>query len=154
MKAFFLIFIVIPLIELYVLIEVGGVIGGLSTILLILLTAIIGGFLVRTQGIATVQKAQAELSHNHLPRERMLEGVLILFGGVLLLLPGFISDSIGLILLLPPVRHALVNKFVVQKQHQGFQVYEAEWHEKRGGQESIQHVRILEGEVVDSDKRD
>lgn len=131
-KAFLILFIVIPAIELYVLIEVGSIIGGLVTILMVFLTAFFGVALMRGQGMATMQKAQSSLQAGLLPQTEMIEGVFIFLGGVLLLIPGFITDSLGLLFLVPPIRQALANNAIkYKKTHpRGDNVYEAEWTEQ------------------------
>lgn len=105
---FLLLFVGVPAIELYLMIEVGSRIGAFSTILLVLLTALIGGLLVRTQGFAVALRVREMLDRGELPAEAMLEGVLLLIAGALLLLPGFVTDALGFFLLIPPLRHRLV----------------------------------------------
>lgn len=100
-------FIAVPLIEIYLLIQVGSVIGPLLTILLVLLTAVIGVTLLRQQGLATLNKVQAQMQHGELPASGLLEGMLLFFAGALLLTPGFFTDTIGFLLLVPPLRKAI-----------------------------------------------
>lgn len=101
------IFIGIPLIEIYLFIAVGGWIGVWPTIGLVILTALIGTSLLRQQGLATLARAQVETEANRLPVRELFEGVCLLFGGMLLLTPGFLTDAIGLALLLPQLRGLL-----------------------------------------------
>ena len=108
----FLLFIFIPLIELYVLIEVGGALGGISTILLCLGTAALGAWLVRSQGLSTLNRAQQSMAAGEVPAVEMFEGAFIAFAGILLLFPGLISDLIGFCLLIPPLRRMMVRRFV------------------------------------------
>ncbi|CAD5107840.1 FxsA family protein [Zestomonas carbonaria] len=108
MRAFFFLFLLFPLLELAVLIKVGGAIGVLPTLLLIIATAVLGSVLLRVAGVATAWRARERLARGELPEQEMLEGLLIAVGGGLLLLPGFISDVIGLFCLLPPTRRLLV----------------------------------------------
>lgn len=161
MKVFLLFFILIPLGELYVLIEVGSVIGALPTILLTVLTAFVGVVLMRSEGLATVQKMQFSLSQGEPPHLQMLEGMLIFIGGLFLLLPGLVTDFFGLLMLLPPVRAFMAKRFLEskrgqfrQKSQQGQNVYEAEWQEKSETTASIRHTKIIEGEVLPSDSDD
>ncbi|WP_017938645.1 FxsA family protein [Zestomonas thermotolerans] len=107
MRVFFFLFVLFPLLELAVLIKVGSAIGVLPTLLLIIATAVLGGLLLRVAGVATAWRAQERLARGELPEQEMLEGLLIAVGGGLLLLPGFVSDLIGLICLLPPSRRLL-----------------------------------------------
>ncbi len=101
-------FILIPILEIYLLIKVGSIIGGLTTILLVILTAIIGTSLLHSQGIATLQKVQTTLQQGEMPTEALLEGIFIILGGVLLLTPGFVTDTVGFICLIPILRRYLV----------------------------------------------
>ncbi len=110
-----LLFIIIPILEIYLLITVGGFIGALPTILIIISTAIIGSYLLRAQGIATIQKAQGNLLQGQLPAFELLEGILILTGGVLLLTPGFFTDTIGLIFLIPILRKYIILWWIKKK---------------------------------------
>ena len=97
----------IPLIEIYLFIQVGGAIGVWSTIGLVVLTALIGTALLRQQGLATLARAQSELDQQHLPVRELFDGVCLLVGGLLLLTPGFLTDALGFSLLLPPLRAVL-----------------------------------------------
>lgn len=154
---FLVLFVVVPLIELYVLIEVGGQIGAFTTILLIIGTAILGATLMRNQGLMTMQKAQQALADGgEAPQQEMIEGVMIFIGGLFLLLPGFITDVLGLLFLIPPLRRRLVNQFLQHRQtrsrfyHQQ-NVYEAEWQTKTADLE-IKHLKqgeIIEGEIIE-----
>ena len=100
-------FIGIPLIEIYLFIEVGGWIGLWPTIALVILTAVIGTALLRQQGLATFARAQADLDEQRLPVRELFNGVCLLIGGLLLLTPGFLTDALGFSLLIPPMRAVL-----------------------------------------------
>ncbi len=100
-------FVAVPLLELALLIEVGGRIGALPTIGLCLLTAAIGGLLVRSQGGQVVATLKRQLDLGRLPVEEAFHGICILVAGVLLLTPGFVTDAIGFALLVPPLRRLL-----------------------------------------------
>lgn len=97
-------FIGVPLIEIYLFIAVGGWIGVWPTIGLVVLTALIGTTMLRQQGLATLARAQAEIQADRLPVRELFDGVCLLFGGMLLLTPGFMTDAIGFALLLPQLR--------------------------------------------------
>jgi UPF0716 protein FxsA len=99
-----LLFIVVPALEILTLIQVGHVIGGWPTFFLIVGLSLLGAYLLKVQGLRTLQQIRHELSMGMIPGESLLDGALILVGGVLLLTPGFLSDVVGLILLLPPMR--------------------------------------------------
>lgn len=102
-----------PLIELYFLIEVGSVIGALPTILLTIFTAVTGIFLIRMQGMQTLAKLQLQLRQHESPAISLLEGALLLIAAFMLLLPGFVSDSLGFLLLIPPLRHYIATSSLV-----------------------------------------
>jgi UPF0716 protein FxsA len=100
----FLLFVLIPVIELSVLIEVGDAIGALSTVALVFLTAIVGVSLVRSQGLSTLMQVQQKLARGEAPGKEIVEGMMLAAAGVLLLIPGFVTDFIGLLLLTPFTR--------------------------------------------------
>jgi UPF0716 protein FxsA len=104
-----LIFIVVPIAELYVIIQVGGAIGVIPTLALLLADALLGSMLLRQQGRAAWVRFNRALAENRLPHKEVFDGVLIIFGGALLITPGFLTDILGLILLIPPTR-ALVRR--------------------------------------------
>ncbi len=99
-----LVFILVPVIEIGVFIELGGRIGAWPTIGLILLTAVIGTWLIRLQGLSALARAQAALERQELPVGEIFEGLCLLLAGALLLTPGFVTDAAGFVLLAPPVR--------------------------------------------------
>jgi len=107
-----LLFVGIPLFELYFLIEVGSQIGALPTIFLTVFTAVLGGLLVRLQGFSTAMRVRAGMDRGEVPAIEMLEGVLLLFSGILLLLPGFFTDLFGFLCLVPPIRRAMIVWFL------------------------------------------
>jgi UPF0716 protein FxsA len=112
MWLFLLLFVGAPLIELYFLIQVGSVIGALPTILLSILTAVIGGWLVRLQGLQVLMRVREMLDRGETPALEVLDGAVLLLCGFALLLPGFVTDAIGFLLLIPPVRHALIRRYI------------------------------------------
>jgi UPF0716 protein FxsA len=99
-----LLFTVVPLAELYILIKIGGYIGGLNTILLVVMTAMLGAFLARLQGLRTLRQIQSSLSQGQIPAEGLIDGALILAGGILLVTPGVLTDLFALVLLFPTTR--------------------------------------------------
>ncbi|MBE9475873.1 MAG: FxsA family protein [Proteobacteria bacterium] len=103
-----LIFILIPIIEIGLFIEVGGYIGVWKTLAIVIITAIIGTALLRKQGLSTMARLQANLQTGDNPIDPIAHGALILVSGVLLLTPGFFTDGVGFALLVPPVRAALI----------------------------------------------
>lgn len=108
----FLIFLVIPALEISVFIAVGGAIGIVPTLLITIATAVIGTALMRSQGFTLIQKIQKETDAGRVPGEDLGHGAMILMAGLLLLIPGFVTDAIGLLLFVPPIRHALWQFFV------------------------------------------
>lgn len=104
----FIAFLLIPLAEIYVLIQVGSVIGALPTVALVVFTAALGAFLIRAQGLATVARMRASLDRGELPALELVEGACLLLAGALLLTPGFLSDTLGFVLLLPRLRRTLI----------------------------------------------
>ena len=99
-----LVFTIVPLAELYILIKIGSQIGGFNTILLVLMTTVLGALLARLQGLRTLRQIQLSLSQGQIPAEELIDGVLILFGGILLVMPGVLTDLFALVLLLPFTR--------------------------------------------------
>lgn len=117
MRRVLAIFIVIPVIEMVILIEVGGLIGALPTVALVVLTAVIGVALLKHEGMETLARVQNRLSIGELPTTELLEGVMLIVGGALLLTPGFVTDSIGFVCLIPyfrrPVAQLMIRKGII-----------------------------------------
>lgn len=113
-------FVAVPLIEIGLFIQVGGLIGLWPTLLIVLLTAILGTALVRTQGIAQIQKLQSSFDRLNNPTEPLAHGAMILLSGALLLTPGFFTDSIGFLLLVPKIRDAVFTYLRSRVKVQGF----------------------------------
>lgn len=109
MRLFFLLFITVPILEMWLLIEVGTHIGALSTIFLVFLTAAIGLALLRQQGLSTLLRVNEKIEQGQLPASEIIEGVMLAVGGALLLTPGFITDFVGFCCLLPASRKPLAS---------------------------------------------
>src|SRR2546423_6935919 len=107
-----LIFIVLPIAELYVIIQVGQAIGAIPTIAILIADSLIGAWLWRHQGRAAWRRFNEALQEGRVPAREVLDGTLVIFGGALLITPGFISDVVGIFLLLPPTR-AVVRRVLV-----------------------------------------
>jgi len=103
-----LLFILVPLVEIYFLIKVGSVIGVLPTILIVILTAVLGTALLKQQGLATLRRYQQSLAQGRVPARELVEGLALAFGGALLLTPGFVTDFVGFLCLLPVTRRPLI----------------------------------------------
>ena len=112
-QTLFLVVLIIPFAEIYLLIQVGSIIGPFSTILLVVFTAVLGAWLLKQQGFATFQRFQESLAQGVIPAYEMIEGPIILVGGALLLTPGFITDIIGFACLIPQLRRKIA-QFVIE----------------------------------------
>jgi UPF0716 protein FxsA len=99
-----LLFTIVPLAELFILIKIGSHIGGFNTILLVFMSAMLGALLAHRQGLRTLQQIQLSLSQGQIPAEELIDGVLILVGGILLVTPGVLTDLFALVLLFPSTR--------------------------------------------------
>lgn len=103
-----LLFILIPAIEIYLLIEIGSFIGGFNTILIVVITGIVGAALSKAQGLAVLNKVQTDLNGGKLPADQIIHGLLVFGGGLLLLTPGFLTDILGFSMVAPGSRHIIV----------------------------------------------
>src|SRR5690606_24280806 len=103
----------VPFVEIYLLLQVGGIIGAIPTIFLVVLTAVLGAWLLRQQGLATLQRLQVSMAQGTLPAYEMVEGPILLMGGILLLTPGFITDIMGFACLIPPLRRKIA-QYVIE----------------------------------------
>jgi len=106
-------FIAVPIVELYVILQVGQAIGLLPTIALLIADSILGSMLMRSQGRTAWRRFNAALAEGRPPAREVLDGVLVIFGGAFLLTPGFVTDVLGLLLLLPPTR-AVIRRVLVR----------------------------------------
>ena len=136
MNTFFLIFIGLPALEIFLMIKIGGEIGALSTVALIFLTAIIGIYYARLQGIQTLKSGLINLYQNKVPVYELIAGASIAFAALLLIVPGFFTDIIGFILLIPISRKLLFNLIIKNK---------TEINKKK-------NENIIDGEIVKKDK--
>jgi len=130
-KYILLLFVTVPLLELYVLIEVGRGIGGIWTILLCLFTAALGGLLIRIQGLLTLLDAQKHLAQGEVPTAHVLYGLMLAVAGLLLFTPGLVTDTLGFVLLVPPVRKIIANRIMQrannrQRSHRDGDIIDAE----------------------------
>ncbi len=157
MRFFLLLFIIIPIFEIYLLIQVGGLIGAMPTVILIIFTAFIGVSLLKQQGLSTLARVQSTLAQGQIPAIEILEGIALLVGGALLLTPGFFTDILGFLALIPPLRRgiiaALIDKgitFAPSVNGQGFQFDNQNEH--TFSQQSHQQRRTIEGEYTKGDE--
>ena len=146
-RSLFLLFLLVPVIEIYLLIQVGSVIGAGWTILAIIGTAVLGAFLLKQQGIATLNRVQSTLQQGEIPAIEMVEGLVLLVSGALLLTPGFFTDTLGFLALIPQLRRSFIiwaMKHVnviqnVQQQHH-YRTYDSSARHERE-----EHI-VIEGE--------
>lgn len=101
----FLVFTIIPFLELYILIEIGQYLGALSTIALVVLTGFLGACLARHQGLSTLNRVRGAFDRGEIPTHDLLDGLLILVAGVVLITPGLLTDGVGMLLLIPQTRN-------------------------------------------------
>jgi len=142
-RIFLILFITIPLVEIAILINIGKIIGAGYTIALVIGTAFLGVSLLRIQGISTLAKVQANIKKGQLPATELIEGLILLISGALLLTPGFFTDTLGFLMLVPILRQRLAETFFVNfmKNHINIRQTQA-----RSG-------NIIEGEHWDSDSK-
>ncbi len=136
MNPFFLIFIGLPALEIFFLIKIGSKVGALNTVALIFLTAIIGVFFAKQQGIQTLKSGILNLYQNKMPIYEIISGASIAIAALLLILPGFLTDFVGFLLLVPLTRKILFNS-VLNKKNRGY--------EKKQN-------KIIDGEIIDNKK--
>lgn len=140
-KILFLAFLLVPLLELYLLIKIGGQIGAGWTLSLVLLTAALGAWLVKLQGLSTMQRAQQSIQRGEAPAMQVLEGMVLFLSGFMLLVPGFATDIAGFVLLIPGFR-----RHVLAKVLRNSQVFFRHSYQSRHYRQSSDDV--IEGEVV------
>jgi len=109
-----ILFIAMPIIEIAVLLRVGDSLGWLATLGIVVLTAVLGTAMLRQQGLATLNKARQRMSSGEMPAEQLLEGILLMIGGVLLLTPGFVTDAFGFACLVPWTRQWLARRIAAR----------------------------------------
>ena len=141
MFLFIALFILIPIIEISLFIEIGSIIGSFYTIMLIFITAVVGVFFVRQQGINTFQKLTFQMQNLETPVQTMFEGLVILISGILLITPGFFTDALGFLGLIPFSRIIFI-KLV------------ASYILSRYGKQSNQNKNTIEGEFIDIDEEE
>ena len=115
MNSFFIIFLAIPAIEIFLMIKIGGKIGALSTVSLVFLTAVIGLYFAKIEGIKTLKSGFSNLYQNKVPMYEMMSGASIAIAALLLITPGFFTDTIGFLLLIPTSRKIIINMFFSKK---------------------------------------
>lgn len=147
----FVLFIVIPLIEISLFIAIGDEIGIGTTLLLTFVTAVIGAFLVRTQGLATLLSAQSAMGRSEMPVKEIFDGICLAIAGAMLMTPGFFTDTIGFLLLVPPLRDYIRKEL---PKHIKVQTMGGTYHDPRQDPRRPQEPDVIEVEYerVDDDK--
>ncbi|MCY4051633.1 MAG: FxsA family protein [Gammaproteobacteria bacterium] len=145
MKILFLLFLLIPLVEIYFLIQIGSLIGSPLTIILVVLTALIGIMLVKAQGIITLNRIQERLDSRTVPGLEIMEGFALFLAGALLLTPGFVTDAVGFICLTPALR-----RWIIFRLFRGISVSGNEDHQKQTRHPNG-HSRVIDGEYREID---
>lgn len=129
----FLLFAILPIVEIALLINVGEIVGGWNTVAIVIITAFIGAHLVRQQGIQTLATAQNKMRTGEMPGQEMAEGLLLLVAGVLLVTPGFITDGIGFLFSLPFTRPLIAAALMKQFGHKIVMHHTGGGHFQQGG---------------------
>lgn len=142
MRFLFLLFILLPILEMVVLIKVGSIIGAWNAVALVILSAFVGLAVIRRQGLSTTLKARQKMAAGELPAMEMIESLAIALGGLLMLIPGFITDFLGIFLLIPPVRRLLIRRWLTATgvKMQQTNIYEAEFHRESSWQNDQPHI--------------
>jgi len=110
LRILFLLFAILPIIEIALLVKVGGIIGGWNTIAIVIITAFVGSYLVRREGLHTLQTAQDKMQRNELPGNEIVQGLMLVIAGVLLVTPGFVTDILGMLFVLPGTRQHIASQ--------------------------------------------
>lgn len=142
----FILFAVLPIIEIALLINIGEQIGGWNTVGLVIITAFAGAYLVRQQGLSTLMTAQNKMQQGQMPEQEMVEGLLLLVAGVLLVTPGFITDIIGFLFCLPFTRPAIAKQLFKR-----FAVGASSSRQNYAYRQQAQEEDIIEGEFRRTD---
>ena len=158
MRPFLLLFLLFPVLELFVFVKVSAAIGFFPALLLIILGSMLGVFVLRIAGLATALRARESLNRGELPAQTMLEGLMMALGGGLLIVPGFISSVFGLVMLLPITRRLLANKMRQRAEEQAIrQRAFADDLQPRGGPTPRQplgrELTVMEGEFEHRDSK-
>jgi UPF0716 protein FxsA len=134
-----LLFVIVPIAELYVIVQVAQGIGTLETIGLLLVVSVVGGWLVKYEGLGVLVRIRRQLASAQMPTGELVDGALILFAGALMLTPGFITDGVGLLLLLPPSR-MVVRRFLIRRFRPRIIGRAAGWGDPRSGRQVVVDV--------------
>ncbi|MCP3672845.1 MAG: FxsA family protein [Gammaproteobacteria bacterium] len=150
MPILFIIFVIVPIIEIALFVQAEDWIGLAPTLVMIVLTAVIGISLLRQQGLSTLYKAQEKMNHGEIPAMEMIEGIMLAIAGTLLLTPGFFTDTIGFLLLVPPLRRYLFTTALQNKVKMYTQGRQAPFNEQEHYNSSHSN-RTIEGDYKNTD---
>jgi UPF0716 protein FxsA len=139
-----LLFFAMPIVEMYLLISVAGYIDALQTIGLVMLTAVIGVALLRQQGLETLTRGTQKMSQGQMPAQEMAEGLLLAVAGALLITPGFVTDTIGFLILFPPTRMVIAQIILRRVQINGAHSFRGQADQQSGSER--ERAQTLEGE--------
>ena len=139
MNSFFLVFLGLPALEIFFMIKIGGQIGAFNTIMLIFLTAVIGIFYARVEGIKTIRSGLINLYQNKTPIYEILSGASIAIAAILLMIPGFMTDIIGFLLLVPFTRKIFLK--IIFKNNKNEKIYDNK-------------NKTIDGEILDKEKKE
>ena len=142
---FALIFLVVPLVEIYILIQVGQVIGALWTIFFVVFTAVIGIQLLKHQGLSTLTRAQQKMTAGEMPAQELMEGFALVIAGAFLLTPGFFTDAFGFLLLIPPTRRFMIRKMTERMLKSGSFTLQGAYSAHNAREQSRSEGNIIEG---------
>ncbi len=142
----FLAFLLTPLVEIAVFVKVGGAIGLVPTLAIVILTAMLGAALWRAQGLSTWARAQEALNRGELPLQEVADGAFLIVAGALLLTPGFVTDTFGFLLFVPPIRHWLA-RIVFEALRKNVEVHVVRPRGPSGGAGPV-----IEGDAVEVDE--
>jgi UPF0716 protein FxsA len=147
-------FTAVPLVELWLLLEIGAMIGPLSTVAIILITGVVGASLARWQGVLCLQTVQKQVSAGQLPTDSLLDGLGIMVAAALLVTPGILTDVVGFGLLIPPVRR-IIRRIVAKRIRAKISnIASSSAGSVPGGQSPQDHDRIIDVRIIDSDDDD
>ena len=154
---FVILFTVIPALEIYLLFSIGAQIGGLNTLLVVIITGILGAALAKSQGLSILMKIQNEMGKGEIPGNQIIQGLMVFAGGLLLLTPGFMTDIFGFSLVLPGTRHILmlwVRKMIERNIARGnvhFHIFKNGQHFSSAQRADDYEQSIVEGDIVEAE---
>ena len=157
MRLLFLMFVAVPILEMIILIKVGGLIGAIPTIAMVVLTATVGIWLLKLEGLATLRRVQEKMATGQLPETELLEGIMLIVGGALLLTPGFVTDAFGFVCLIPVLRRPfarwMISRVFTMKNgasmfHTSNGAFDSTFH-RTNENPSQQNTTIIDGEFND-----